>query len=223
MVERIIIVLVAALLAIGCEPEDECPGSDLPITSPINESSRHWFQELGKPLAYGSSSMGRTVSYDMRYFGGAISFNERIDDCTKIERERRTVSYTSSLYNFNYNLTVRNQPDNDVLHISTRPYYSYENYSYYLDGTAHPGLNDYEIDLPALTSARLKIPGSEKTIPLIRLDSLLVKNTLYYGVYKMDVQEKKYSIDDKSQVFYFTPKQGLLRVDMLDGEIWELH
>lgn len=214
MVKKVIFLFFIFYL-FSCKKECAWPPPDINI--PLRDSNVNWLKGLPIDTTLtASSNKGRTLSYRLVpsfwfiYFGSG--------DCEVYKGQENFVKYSSSIYNYNFNILVYRHWDKDKF-ILCGPYMG----SYYdEDSKAEIILSDKNYKMSAVALRSWKISGNLDST-FSKIDTLVVNNKTYFDVYKIDFFEKKYSLDDKVKVFYIDLKKGVLRFDTFDGEIWTLN
>jgi hypothetical protein len=217
MVEKIIILLIFVGL-FGCT-EKECSWPPQDIEIPLRDSNINWLKGLPIDTTLtASSNKGRNLSYRLVPRFGFVGFGS--GNCKVYKGQEYFVSYTSSIYNYNFNILIYRHWDEDKFVLGDAYFNSY--FSNYYDCKSEIFLTNNENNINFSTEKSNREVFNLDTV-FSKIDTLVIGNKTYYDVYKIDFFEKKYSLDDKVKVFYIDRKKGVVRFDTFDGEIWTLN
>jgi hypothetical protein len=216
MVEKIIIALVSFSL-FGCS-EKECTWPLPDIDIPLRDGNINWLKGLPEDTTLiASSNKGRSLSYRLVPKFGFYGFGS--GDCKVYRGQEHFLSYTSSIYNYNFNILVYRHWDDDKFVLGDADYKSY--FSNYYNCKAEILLNRARNKVNFATRKNYSEAYNLDTT-FSNIDTFVVGNKTYYDVFKIDFFSKKYSLDDKIKVLYIDLKKGVLRFDTFDNEIWTI-
>jgi hypothetical protein len=217
MAKAIVFIIITIIIFTSCHKECDWPYKD--VNYPLRDSNVNWLKGLPTDtIITATSNKGRALSYrlvprlEFEGFGAG-------DDCAVYHGQEHFLRYTSSIYDYNFNILIYRHWEKDKF-LLCDPYKA----SYHMSGyQAEIILSDYnnKITIEAKNRSGYGINKLDGTFS--RMDSLTVGNKKYFDVFKIDFVDKKYSLDEKIKFFYVDLKKGVIRFDTFDGEIWSLN
>ena len=215
MVKRLIVICLVFLL--GCKKEEECKGPLVDTILPSSDTPSHWLEMIKpKSTLFFNSSYGRSISFDLdpRFRNTSFGF----ENCSPLLGEERFLSYNSSLYGYSFNILIYRHWEIDkflVCELYQKSYFNPQN-------RLEINLNDTINKLAHFLGSKSYKPY-DLIQPYQKLYSLKIGLKEYDKVFKIDVKDKLYSIDNNQiKVYYIDSKFGLVMFETFEGETWTI-